>query len=150
MILVGEDFVTLRQVRPAAIDEVDHRQPVLEGNVLRADVLFDRLAEEGPSLRRGVVRNDHAYGALDYADAGHEARRRDLVVVEPVAGERRQLQEGAQGVHEEVDTVPSQDFTARAMAVDHTRATTGNRPGIALMKGIEDRAIRVRTARKLL
>jgi hypothetical protein len=36
MIAVGEDFGLMRQVRAAAVDQVDARQMVLLGNLLRA------------------------------------------------------------------------------------------------------------------
>src|SRR5437016_792206 len=55
----------------AAIDEVDHRQAALEGDILSADVFADGFLEERAALGRGVVGDDHADHASDRADAGH-------------------------------------------------------------------------------
>ena len=50
MVAVGEDFRLVRQVRSAAVDEVDAGQPVLERDFLRAEVFLDRQRIIGPAL----------------------------------------------------------------------------------------------------
>ena len=76
VVAVGEDLGLQRQERAAGVDEVEARQPVLLGDLLRAQVLLDREREVRAALDRRVVRDDHALAALDDADAGDDARAR--------------------------------------------------------------------------
>jgi hypothetical protein len=50
----------MRQVRAAAVDQIDARQPVFLGNLLRAQMLLDRQRIIGAALHRRVVADDHA------------------------------------------------------------------------------------------
>ena len=78
VVAVGEDLVLERQERAARVDEVDARQVVLLGDLLRAEMLLHREREVRAALHRGVVRDDHARAALDDPDARDDARRRRL------------------------------------------------------------------------
>ena len=73
VLLVGEHVVLHRQERAAGVDEVDARQLVGAGDLLRAQVLLDRDRVVGAALDGGVVGHDHAVAALDPADAGDDA-----------------------------------------------------------------------------
>ena len=75
MIAVGEDLGLVRQVRAAAVDQIDARQAVLLGDLLRAEVLLDRQRIVGAALHRRVVADDHHLPARHAADAGDHARR---------------------------------------------------------------------------
>ena len=55
VVAVGEHLVLHRQERAAGVDEVDARQPVLERDLLRAQVLLDRDRVVGAALDRRVV-----------------------------------------------------------------------------------------------
>jgi hypothetical protein len=48
---------------PPDVDEIEARQPVLEGNLLSAQVLLDRDWIVGASLDRGIVGNDQHFAA---------------------------------------------------------------------------------------
>ena len=72
VVAVREDLGLERQERPARIDQVDARQPVLEGDLLGAQVLLDRHRVVGAALDRGVVGDDDAGGPLDATDAGDD------------------------------------------------------------------------------
>src|SRR5882757_1383276 len=58
MIAVWEDAILLRQIGATAIHQIDARQPVLEGNLLHAEVLLYGLLEERASLHGRIVGND--------------------------------------------------------------------------------------------
>ena len=65
VLAVGEDLGLQRQERAARVDEVEARQPVLLGDLLRAQVLLDRQREVRAALDGRVVGDDHALAALD-------------------------------------------------------------------------------------
>ena len=73
MLAVGEDVRLQRQECAARIDEVDAREVVLLGHLLRAEVLLHGEREVRASLDRGVVRDDDAAAALDHSDARHDS-----------------------------------------------------------------------------
>ena len=60
VVAVGEHLVLGRQERPAGVDEVDARQPVLERDLLGPQVLLDRHRVVRAALDGGVVGDDHA------------------------------------------------------------------------------------------
>ena len=75
VLAVGEDLGLQRQERAARVDEVDARQPVLERDLLRAQVLLHRDRIVGAALDRRVVGDDQHLAARHAADAGDDARR---------------------------------------------------------------------------
>ena len=77
-----EDLVLQRQERAARVDEVDARQPVLLGDLLRAQVLLDRQREVRAALDRRVVGDEHALAALDRPDPGDDPCAGSLSVVD--------------------------------------------------------------------
>ena len=60
VLAVGEDLGLQRQERAAGVDQVDARQPVLQRDLLRAQVLLDGHRVVGAALDRRVVGDDHA------------------------------------------------------------------------------------------
>ena len=82
------------------------------GHLLRPQVLLDGEREVRAALDGRVVRDDHALPALDDADAGDDAGRRGLAVVELPGGERIQLEERGAGVDEPVDPLPGGELPA--------------------------------------
>jgi hypothetical protein len=115
VVAVGEDLVLQRQERPARVDEVEARQPVLLRDLLRAQVLLHRQREVGAALDGGVVRDDHAFASLDDADAGDDSGRRRLPVVQVPGGERVELEERGAGIDEAVDALAGSELSAGAM-----------------------------------
>ena len=95
VLAVGEDVGLERQVGAARVDQVEARQPVLLGDLLRAQVLLDRQRQVGAPLDGGVVGDDHAGAPLDDADPGDDPGRGRLALVDVPGGERLELQEGA-------------------------------------------------------
>ncbi len=130
MVAVGEDAVLLGQEGAAAIDEVEAGQPVLLGDLLGAQVFPHRLGEEGAALHRRIVGDDHAGRVVDHADAGDDAGGRHLAAVEAMGGERRELEEGAAGIEQQVDAVAHQDLAAGVVAIDLRLAAPGENGGV--------------------
>ncbi len=122
MVAVREDLVLHGQERPARVDEVEARQAVLLGDLLRAQVLLDRERVVRAALDRRVVRDDQALAALDDADAGDDPRRGRVAAVEVPGGERVQLEEGRAGVEQAVDALAREELPARAVLLDRLRA----------------------------
>ena len=118
VVAVREDLGLERQERPARIDQVDARQPVLEGDLLGPQVLLDRHRVVGAALDRGVVGDDHAGGPLDATDAGDDPGARRIVVVQAGGGERAQLEERRARVEESLDAFADGELAAFAMARD--------------------------------
>ena len=71
-----EDLLLGGQVGTAGLDQGDHRQPVLRGDLVGAQDLLERPRVGGAALDRRVVGDDHALDALDDADAGDHAGAR--------------------------------------------------------------------------
>ena len=120
VLAVGKDLVLERQERAAGVHQVEARQPVLEGDLLGAQVLLDRDRVVRPALHRRVVGDDHALDALDPADAGHDPGPRRVAVVQAVGGVGTQLEEGAAGIDQAVDAVADGQLAALAVAVDRS------------------------------
>ena len=118
MVAVGEDLGLQRQERAAGVDEVDARQVVLLGDLLRAQVLLHRQREVGAALHGRVVREEDARLALDDADAGDDPGRRRLAVVEAPGRERAELEERGARVDEPVDPLARGHLPAGAVALD--------------------------------
>jgi len=82
---VREDLVLQRQEGATGVHEVDAREVVAQGDLLRADVLLDRQRVIGAALDGGVVGHDGALHPFDGADARDDPRGRERVLVDLVA-----------------------------------------------------------------
>ena len=112
VLAVGKHLVLAGQEGAAGVDEIDAGQPILPGNLLRAQVLFDRNRVVGTAFDRRVVGHDHAFATGDPADTGDDAGPRAFVVVHPVGGKRSDLEQRTAGVEQAVDSVTGQQFAA--------------------------------------
>ena len=117
MIAVGKHFGPVRQVGAAAIDEIDARQPVLARDLLRADMLLHRHRIISAALDRGVVAHDHAFAALDAADAGDDAGGMDRVLVHAEGRETGKFQKRRARIDQRHHAVARQQFTAPGVAL---------------------------------
>ena len=122
VVAVGKHLVLVRQVRPARVDQVDAGQPVLRGDLLRAQVLLHRHRIVGAALHGGVVRHHHDLLPRDPADAGDHPGRRRVAAVEPVRRRRADLEERAPGVEQPRHPVPRQHLAARRVPRRRLRA----------------------------
>ena len=72
VLAVREDLVLAGQEGAAGVHQVQARQPVLQGDLLGAQVLLDRDRVVGAALDGGVVGHDHAFPPGHPADAGDD------------------------------------------------------------------------------
>ena len=112
MVAVGKHVVLGGQERAAGIHEVNARQPVLQRDFLRAQVLLHRHRIVGAALHRRVVGDDHAFAAGHPADARDDACGGNVAAVHAVRGQRRQLEDRRAGIDQRVDPVARQQLAA--------------------------------------
>ena len=138
MVAIGEDLGLERQERAARVHEVEARQPVLACDLLGAEVLFHRQRVVGATLDGRVVGDEDALAALDHPDAGDDARRGRVSVVQLPGGEGVQLEERAPGIDESVDPLPRCELPPRAVPLDCLLAApSGNERGTLAKLGHE-------------
>ena len=145
MVTIREDVGLHRQERPARVDEVDARQPVLERNLLRPQVLLDGEGVVRAALDRRVVGDDHAGSPLDDADTRDDpGGRHDAVVLLP-RGEGTELEEGTVRIDEAVNALACQQLAAAAVLLARRLGPTGGdvRPALGQQR---DQGIHLRRA----
>ena len=91
---------------------------VLHRYLLCAQVFLDGVLHISTAFHRGVVGYDDSLAALDHADTGDDARRREVVVISVVSRHRRELQKRSVLVDEQVDALASQEFVTFLMFGD--------------------------------
>ena len=119
---VREDVCLLRQERPARVHQVDARQTVLLGDLLRAQVLLygDRVI--CAALHGRVVGDDHHFVPGHPPHAGHDTGRRSVAAIHLPGGQRAHLQERRPGVKQAVDPLPCRQLAALTVPVDQRLA----------------------------
>ena len=117
MLAVGEDVGLIGQVRPARIDQIETRQVVLAGDLLRPQVLLHRDGIIGAALDRRVVADDDAGPPLDPPDPGDDRGGMDVALVHAVGGERRQLQERRAGIEQPPHALARKQLAAIGVAL---------------------------------
>ena len=128
VVAVGEDLVLLGQEGAAGVDQVDAGQMILQGDLLGAQVLFDRHRVIGAAFDRGVVSDDHAAATLDHADSADHASAGGIVVIEAAGGQGRELEEGRAGIAEAADPLAGRQLVAVSVALHRFLAATGTDP----------------------
>jgi hypothetical protein len=114
VIAVREHLVLVGQVGPAAVHQVDARQPVCLGNLLGAQVLLHRHRIVGAALHRGIIGDDHDLAALDPPDACNDAGAGRIAIVQPVRRGRADFKKRRAGVEQ-----PRHPFTRQDLATRH-------------------------------
>jgi hypothetical protein len=110
VVAIRKNLVLAREVGAARVHEIDARQAVLCGDFLRAKVLLHREREIRSALHRGVVRDHDALAPMDAPDAGDDAGRRHLIVIQAVRRERRQFEKRRVGIEHKRDALPGQQL----------------------------------------
>ena len=117
MFAVGEDIRLQGQESAAGVDQVDAREAVFECDFLRPQVFLDRDGIVGAALYRRVIGDDHAFFALDAADACDDAPGGDVVVVKRMTPQLSDLEKRRSLVQESVYAVPGQQLSAAEVPV---------------------------------
>ena len=112
MFAVREHLVLARQEGTARVDEIDARQPILQRDLLGAQVLLDRHRVVGAALDGGIVGDDHAFAPRHPPDPGDDPGARRLVAVHAARGQRGQLQERAARIEQAVHPFARQQLAA--------------------------------------
>ena len=140
---VREHLVLLGQVGAAGIHQIDAGQPVLARDLLGAEVLLDRQRVVGAALDGGVIGDDDAFAPVYAPDAGDDAGRGDVVLIDAPGGELGELQEGRAGVEQAAHPVAGQELAARQMALAGSFAAAFLHPGHGLAQVGRERLHRV-------
>ncbi len=117
-VLVGEDLRLHGQEPARRVAEVDHRQPVLDGDLKTADDLLHRQRIPGTALDGGVVGVDDHLAARNDADAGDDRRARALAAIGHVAGQRGKLQERRARIKQLLNPLPRHHLALLRQALD--------------------------------
>src|SRR6202041_3387239 len=72
MITVGKHLVLTGQEGTSGADQIGAGQPILPGDLLRAEVFLHRNRVVGTAFDRRVVGHDHAFATGDPADSGDD------------------------------------------------------------------------------
>ena len=108
IVLVGTNLVLHRQEHARRVDQIDERQPALEGDALRTEHLLARHWDERARLHRRVVGDDHHRAARHAADAGDDTRggKHAPLPVQAVRRPQPQFEKLRRLVHERRDALP--------------------------------------------
>jgi hypothetical protein len=117
VLLVREGPGLVGQEDPARVDEVDARQPVLEGHFLGPDMFLDGHREIGPALDGRVVGHDEDLSAVDDADPRDQAGAGGFVIVLAGGGKRTELEERRPRIEEPVEALADQELAAGLVQV---------------------------------
>ena len=105
-----EDIGLRRQVGAAGLHQVDDRQPVVPGDVERAQVLPQRVRVRRAAPHGRVVGDDDAFDAGHDADAGDDARAHGELGAP--RRQRGQLEQRRVPVDEQLDPLPGEQPAA--------------------------------------
>ena len=109
---IRKDVRLLGKEYAARINQVHAGQMIFQRNFLRTDILFNGLVDVGAALHGSVVSRNNGFFAVDDTDTGNDARRRKLVVVHAVGGQRREFQKRSIRVDKLVDALTGQQFAS--------------------------------------
>ena len=111
-----ENLLLGGQVGAAGFHQRDHRQPVLEGNLVGPQYFSQGPRVTGAALDRRVVGDDQAFHAADRADAD-DCAGTDLEGT-AVRRQRAQLEKRGVRVDEQLDAFPGSQLAAGVVTVD--------------------------------
>ena len=124
VVTIRKDLVLSGQKSSTGVDQIHAREAIVHRDLLSAQVLLHRHRVVRAALHRRVIRHDDHLATADAADPGDNASPRRRVVVHPVTGQRRQLQEWAGVINESVDSLTGQQFSPRNVAVANLLRST--------------------------
>ncbi len=113
MFAIREDIRLVREVGAARIDEIDARQPVLQRDLLRAQMLLHGHRIIGAALDGGIIADNHHLAAGDPPDACDHAGGVDIPLIHAEGGKRAHLEKGRAGIEKAHHPRPRQQFATR-------------------------------------
>ena len=148
VVAIGEHLVLHRQERAAGVDQIDAGKPVLQRDLLCAEMLLHGERVVRPALYGRVVAHDHDLAAVDQADARDHAGSGRLSPVHPLGGQRCDLDERTALVEEPRDAVARQELAPRDVTFPGCRGAADGRLGQPLAQGRGQRGLGVAGARE--
>ena len=73
IIRVREDIFSQRQEDSGGVNEIDSRNAIFDGYVLRTDDFLRRHGKEGPGFHGGIVHDEHDHATFDASESGDDA-----------------------------------------------------------------------------
>ena len=98
----------MRQVRTAAVDQIDARQVIGLGNLLRAQMLFDGHGVVRATLHRRVVADDHTLAPRNTTDPANQTRAGNLAVVKVIGRKLADFQKWRARIKQAFDALARQ------------------------------------------
>src|SRR5579885_3210323 len=114
MFPVREHLALAREVRAAAIDEINARKIILPRNLLRAQMLLDGERIISAAFHGRVIGNDDAFLAADPSNTADQSGRREIILINLITRKLRELQKGCTRIEQRGDALARQHFP-RAM-----------------------------------
>ena len=118
VLLVWEDVGLEGKEGASGVDQIDTGEPVLLGDLLGSEVLFDCEGIVGAGLNGGVVGHDHALASTDHADARDNTRGVGNAVVHLPGGKGTELEEGTVVIDKLFDALAGGHLASALMAGD--------------------------------
>ena len=117
MLLVGKDLVLEWQEDTRRVDQVDDREPVLQGDLLGPQHLLRGQREPGAGLDRRVVRDHHDVPAMNLTHSRHHPRARcaPVLLVGIVGDPEAELQEGRVRIAQRGDSLARRHLAQRPL-----------------------------------
>ncbi len=122
MLAIRKDLGLQRKKRAAGVDEINARQPVLQRDLLRAQMFLHRHREIRSAFDGGVVSDDQAFTLLHASDAGDQTRAGRFVVVHSIGRERRELEKRRVAIEQRRDALAHRQFPLLFVALQVLRA----------------------------
>lgn len=134
MVPVREHLRLVRQVGPAAVHQIDARQTVLLGDLLRAQVFLHRHRKIGAALHGRVIGDNHHLTAGHPANASDHPRAGRVVIVQSEGGQLTDFQERSAGIQKALHPIARQKLAARSMPRPRRLRPAQRRRGDAVVK----------------
>ena len=108
VVLVGKYILLQRQENTCRINQIDGRDPVLQGDGLGPENLFRGHGEEGAGFDSGIIGDNHHQPPRDPSQAGHHprGRRATPLLIHAKGGKETQLQEILPGIKQQGQPFP--------------------------------------------
>merc|ERR1719394_690621 len=124
MVAVRENLSLAGQVGSTTVHKINARQSVLLGNPLGSQVLGDSDRVITASLHCSIIRHHHTFHPTDPAHTSDNAPSRNLfLVIECVACQLGELEEGGARVQEQVYSLPCQQLPLARVPLHSLRPT---------------------------
>ena len=139
-VLAREDAVLVGEIDARRIHQVDDRQAIAHGDLLRAQNLRDGLRPPGAGLHGGVVGHNHGRPAFDPAEARDDAGGGSLPVIAVVGDEQADFQEGGTRIEQTLDALARGHLAGAVLAVDARRSATLAEAGFQVVQLLDQEA----------